>query len=256
MYVAIMNEPDVKSGKVDITSIRFCLSGAAPLPMEVQREFERVTGGKLVEGFGLTEASPVTHANPLDGIRKQGSIGMPVPETEIKLVAVDDRDREVGVGEIGELVVKGPQVMKGYWNMSEETEMVLIGGWLYTGDIARADEDGFFYIVDRKKDMIIASGYNVYPRDVEEVLFEHPKVADVAVAGVPDPKRGETVKAYIVLKEGESATQEEIIAFCQERMSKYKVPTIVEFRKELPKTPIGKVLRRQLIEEEKQKLSE
>ncbi len=256
MYIGLINDPSVKSGKTDLASIRFCLSGAAPLPVEVQREFERITGGKLVEGFGLTEASPVTHANPLEGIRKEGSIGMPMPNTEVKLVGVDDRDQEVAMGEVGELVVSGPQVMKGYWNMPEETEMVLEGGWLYTGDIARADEDGFFYIVDRKKDMIIASGYNVYPRDVEEVLFEHPKIVDVAVAGIPDPKRGETVKAYIVLKEGETATPEEIIAFCAERMSKYKVPTLVEFRKELPKTMIGKVLRRELIEEEKKKLAE
>ena len=256
MYIGLINDPDVQGGKMDITSIRFCLSGAAPLPVEVQSEFERLTGGKLVEGFGLTEASPVTHANPLVGIRKQGSIGMPMPNTDVKLVGVDDRDQEVAVGEVGELVVRGPQVMKGYWNMPEETEMVLQDGWLYTGDIARADEDGFFYIVDRKKDMIIASGYNVYPRDVEEVLFEHPKVADVAVAGVPDPKRGETVKAYIVLKEGETATPEEIIEFSRERMSKYKVPTLVEFRKELPKTMVGKVLRRELIEEEKKKLAE
>jgi long-chain acyl-CoA synthetase len=255
MYIALINNPDVKSGKMDVTSIRACLSGAAPLPVEVQQEFEKLTGGKLVEGYGLSESSPVTHANPLEGIRKAGSIGMPVPNTEVKIVDVEVRSKELPLGEIGELAVKGPQVMKGYWNMPEETENVMdAGGWLYTGDIARADETGFFYIVDRKKDMIIASGYNVYPRDVEEVIFEHPKVEDVAVAGIPDPKRGETVKAYVVLKEGETATEEEIIAFCRDKMSKYKVPTAVEFRAELPKTMVGKVLRRVLVEEEKKKL--
>jgi long-chain acyl-CoA synthetase len=255
MYIALINNPDVKSGKMDVTSIRACLSGAAPLPVEVQQEFEKLTGGKLVEGYGLSESSPVTHANPLEGIRKAGSIGMPVPNTEVKIVDVEVRSKELPLGEIGELAVKGPQVMKGYWNMPEETENVMdAGGWLYTGDIARADETGFFYIVDRKKDMIIASGYNIYPRDVEEVIFEHPKVEDVAVAGIPDPKRGETVKAYVVLKEGETATEEEIIAFCRDKMSKYKVPTAVEFRAELPKTMVGKVLRRVLVEEEKKKL--
>jgi long-chain acyl-CoA synthetase len=257
MYITLINHPEVKSGKLDLRSIRACLSGAAPLPVEVQVEFEGITGGKLVEGYGLSEASPVTHANPIDGMRKEGSIGMPLPSTEVKIVDVEDRTKELAVGEVGELVVRGPQVMKGYWNMPDETSLVLDEeGWLYTGDVARADEDGFFYIVDRKKDMIIASGYNIYPRDVEEVLFEHPKIADAAVAGVPHPKRGETVKAYVVLKEGETATAEEIIEFCKERMSKYKVPTEVEFRKELPKTMVGKVLRRVLVEEEKKKLQQ
>ncbi len=256
MYIALINNPDVQSGKMDVTSIRACLSGAAPLPVEVQQEFERLTGGKLVEGYGLSESSPVTHANPLEGMRKAGSIGMPVPNTEVKIVDVEDRTKELSLGEIGELAVKGPQVMKGYWNMPEETENVMDEeGWLYTGDIASVDETGFFYIVDRKKDMIIASGYNIYPRDVEEVIFEHPKVEDVAVAGIPDPKRGETVKAYVVLKQGETATEEEIIAFCRDKLSKYKVPTAVEFRAELPKTMVGKVLRRVLVEEEKQKLA-
>lgn len=255
MYIALINNPDVKSGKMDVTSISACLSGAAPLPVEVQEEFEKLTGGKLVEGYGLSESSPVTHANPLEGIRKAGSIGMPVPSTEVKVVDIEDRSKEMALGEIGELAIQGPQVMKGYWNMPDETELVLDDeGWLYTGDIARVDEYGFFYIVDRKKDMIIASGYNIYPRDVEEILFEHPKVADAAVAGIPDPKRGETVKAYIVLKEGKKATEEEIIEFCRDKMSKYKVPTAVEFRDELPKTTVGKVLRRVLVEEEKAKL--
>lgn len=253
MYVAIINHPDVKSGKYDIKSINACLSGAAPLPVEVQREFEELTGGKLVEGYGLSETSPVTHANPLEGMRKAGSIGLPVPNTEVKIVDIEDPTKELGVGEIGEIAIKGPQVMKGYWNMPDETEMVLKGDWLLTGDIGYVDEDGFFYVVDRKKDMIIAGGYNIYPRDVEEVIYTHPKVAEVAVAGIPHPVRGETVKAYVVLKEGETATPEEIIEFCRDKMAKYKVPTEVEFRKELPKTMVGKILRRYLVEQEKAK---
>ncbi len=253
MYVAIINHPDVKSGKYDVGSIKACLSGAAPLPVEVQRQFEDLTGGKLVEGYGLSETSPVASANPLEGMRKAGSIGMPIPNTEMKVVDIENHNKELSVGEIGEIAIKGPQVMKGYWNMPDETEMVLKGEWLLTGDIGYMDEDGFFYVVDRKKDMIIAGGFNIYPRDVEEVIYTHPKVEEVAVAGIPHPVRGETVKAYVVLKEGETATPEEIIDFCRDKMAKYKVPTEVEFRKELPKTMVGKVLRRFLVEQEKAK---
>lgn len=254
MYVAINNYRDI--AKYDLKSIRACISGAAPLPIEVQERFEALTGGKLVEGYGLTEASPVLHANPIYGSRKVGSIGLPLPDVEARIVDVETGLRDLPIGEAGELVVRGPQVMKGYWNRPDETESVLREGWLYTGDIARMDEDGFFYIVDRKKDLIIASGYNIYPRDVEEILFKHPKVKEVVVAGVPDVYRGETVKAYIVLKDGETATEDDIIEYCRKHMAKYKVPTAVEFRQELPKTIIGKVLRRILVEEEKQKHSD
>jgi long-chain acyl-CoA synthetase len=233
--------------------VKFCISGAAPLPLEVLQEFERVTGGKLREGYGLTESSPVTHCNPLEGLVKEGSIGIPFPDTACKIVDVDTGKKELGSNEIGELCIKGPQIMKGYWNMPEETDMTLQDGWLYTGDIAKVDEDGYFYIVDRKKDMIIASGFNIYPRDIEEVLYEHPKVKEAVVAGVPDAYRGETVKAYVVLKDGVTATEEEIIQFCTENMAKYKVPKIVEFRDELPKTIVGKILRRELVEEELKK---
>jgi len=253
MYVAFNNYPDI--GKYDVKSIRACISGAAPLPVEVQQRFMELTGARLVEGYGLSEASPVTHANPIHGLNKIGTIGLPFPDTDAKIVDLETGTKELPVGEIGELVVRGPQVMKGYWNMPEETAIALREGWLYTGDIAKMDEDGYFSIVDRKKDMIIAGGYNVYPRDVEEVLYEHPKVKEAVVAGVPDPYRGETVKAYIVLKEGETATEEEIIAFCRENLARYKVPKMVEFRSELPKTMVGKILRRILVEEEKAKLA-
>ena len=248
MYVAMLNHP--RLGKTKMRSIKACLSGAAPLPLEVRRNFERVTGGKLVEGYGLTEASPVTHANPLtaDGLVKEG-IGIPFPDTDAKLVDVETGTREVAAGESGELAVRGPQVMKGYWGKTEETANVLRDGWLHTGDVAKMDADGYFTIVERKKDMIIASGYNVYPREVEEVLFEHPAVAEAAVVGMPDPYRGETVKAFVVLKSGAAATAEEIMAFCKERMAPFKVPKQVEFRKDLPKSLVGKVLRRTLREQ-------
>ncbi len=251
MYVAINNYPGVE--KYDISSVRACISGAAPLPKEVWERFEALTGGKLVEGYGLTEASPVTHCNPIYGLRKP-CIGLPFPDTEAKIVDLDTGEKELPIGEIGELAVRGPQVMKGYWNMPEETELVLKpDGWLLTGDIAKMDEDGYFYIVDRKKEMILSGGYNVYPREIEEVLYAHPKVKEAAAVGVPDEYKGEVPKVFIVLKEGETATEEEIIAYCKENLAKYKIPKYVEFRKELPKTMVGKILRRVLAEEERKK---
>ncbi len=195
----------------------------------------------------------MTHANPIWGRNKIGTIGLSWPDTDSKVVDLETGEKELGIGEVGELIVRGPQVMKGYWNRPDETAKTLRNGWLYTGDVAKFDEEGYFAIVDRKKDMIIAGGYNIYPREVEEVLFEHPKVMEAAVAGVPDAYRGETVKAYVILKPGETATAEEIIEFCRERMAKYKAPRMVEFRESLPKTMVGKVLRRVLVEEEKQK---
>jgi long-chain acyl-CoA synthetase len=261
MYVAINNYPDL--GKYDVSSLNACLSGAAGLPEEVQRKFQDLTGARLVEGYGLSEASPVTHANPIFGENRIGTIGVPWPDTEVKIMDADTGEQELGVGEPGELCIRGPQVMKGYWQMPTETANTLRvhpeGGdpWLHTGDIAVMDEDGYFRIVDRKKDMILgAGGYNIYPREVEEVLFEHPKVVEAAAAGVPVPGKGERVKVFIVLKEGEEATEEEIIAFCKENLAPYKVPKFVEFRDELPKSMVGKVLRRVLIEEEKKRLAE
>lgn len=248
MYIALINHKRVK--EVDISSINVCVSGSAPLPLEVQERFEALTGGRLIEGYGLTEASPVTHANPIWGFRKIGSIGIPFPDTDTKVID-SDSGQELPIGEIGEIIIKGPQVMKGYWQREHETAMTIRDGWLYTGDMGRIDEDGFFSIVDRKKDLIIAGGYNIYPRDIEEVLFEHPAILEAAVAGVPDEYRGETVKAFVVLRPGMTLTEKELELWCRERLAAYKVPRKVDFRESLPKTMIGKVLRRQLLEEEK-----
>ncbi len=253
MYIAIINHPQVK--EYNISSIKVCSSGSAPMPVEALKRFEELTGGKISEGYGLTEASPVTHANPFSGKRKIGSIGLPRPDTDSKIVDLETGDRDLAPGEKGELCIRGPQVMKGYWNRPEETAKSLRDGWLYTGDIARMDEEGYFYIVDRKKDMVICGGYNVYPREIEEVLYQHPKIQEACIVGVPDAYRGETVKAFVVLKEKEQATAEEIIAFCQKNMAKYKAPTQIEFRKELPKSHVGKVLRKVLREEEEKKKS-
>ena len=252
MYIAILRHP--KLAKYDLRSIRACISGAAPLPNEVRKQFEAATGGRLVEGYGLTEASPVTHCNPLNGVVKE-CIGIPFPDTDARIVDPDDPTKEMSQGESGELAIRGPQVMKGYWNKPEETAEVVRDGWLLTGDIARMDTDGYFSIVDRKKDMILCSGYNVYPREVEEVLFMHPAVAQAAAIGVPDPYRGETVKAFVVLKAGTTATADEIIAFCKERLAPFKVPKQVEFTNELPISLVGKVLRRELRERELAKAS-
>lgn len=256
MYISIINHPKVQ--EYNLRSVKACLSAGAALPVEVAQRFKAITGANLVEGYGMTELSPTAIANPINGESRAGSIGLPVPNTDVRIVSLtpdENNDyKPLAIGEEGEIVVKGPQVMKGYWKREEETRNTIDpDGWLHTGDIARQDEDGYFYIVDRKKDLIIASGYNIVPREVEEVLFMHPKVQEAAVAGVPDPRRGETVKAYIILKPGESSNTEEIRAFCKENLAPYKVPTLVEFRQELPKSQIGKVLRRILVEEEKQK---
>jgi len=248
MYNAINHHPEI--AKYDVKSIRACISGSAPLPMAVKETFEELTGGKLVEGYGLTEAPTATHCNPMYGMNVEGSIGMPLPDVEARIVDVETGTKELPVGEVGELVLRSPNVMKEYWNMPEETAIALREEWLYTGDIALMDEKGYFYIVDRKKDMIIASGLNVYPSEVEDVLCEYPKIQEAAVAGIPDPKRGETVKAWVVLKPGETATADEIRDFCRDKLAKYKIPYYVEFRDELPKTMVGKVLRRALAEEE------
>jgi long-chain acyl-CoA synthetase len=251
MYNAINNYPDLS--RFNIRSIRACISGSAPLMPETQHKFEKLTGGRLREGYGLSEAPTASHCNPIFGENRVGSIGIPLPDVECKIVSLDEPDKEMGVGEIGELCLKGPIVMKGYWNMPTETNNVLKDGWLYTGDIAKMDEDGYFYIVDRKKDMVIAGGYNIYPTNIEKVIKEHPKVFDVAAAGIPDPYRGETIKVWVVPKPGETLTEQEVIDFCRKELAKFEVPTAVEFRNELPKTMVGKVLRRMLVEEEKKK---
>jgi long-chain acyl-CoA synthetase len=262
LYIAI-NEGK-ETGRYDLTSIRACLSGAAPLPLAVAEKFHRITGATVVEGYGLTETSPVTHANPLDGRARAGSIGLPIPDTDCRIVELEDWSREVQPGQEGELIISGPQVMKGYFNRPDETaDMIKEAGpgtrWLLTGDIAKMDEQGFFSIVDRKKDMILVSGFNVYPTDIEQVIYRHPKVQKVCVAGVPDETTGEAVKAYIVLREGQTVTPEEIIEWLRNEetgLTGYKVPKLIEFRESLPETLVGKVLRRVLQQEEKVKAAE
>ncbi|MFZ5590917.1 MAG: long-chain-fatty-acid--CoA ligase [Bacillota bacterium] len=254
IYVALINHPDTP--KYDLSSIRGCLSGAAPLPLEVKQKFEAITGGCLVEGYGLSETSPVALSNILSRQHDPGTvgaIGLPLPDTLVKIADLETGQRELPPGQVGEICVKGPQVMVGYWNRPEETAAALRDGWLYTGDIGYMDERGYTFIVDRKKDLIIAGGYNIYPREVEEVLYEHPKVREAAVIGVADPYRGETVKAFVVLKEGEQASEQEIMDYCRQKLAAYKIPRIVEFRPELPKTNVGKILRRVLAEEERSK---
>jgi long-chain acyl-CoA synthetase len=251
MYIGMLEHPDIE--KTDLTSIKGCFSGSAPLPLEVISEFEKKTGAVIVEGFGMTESCPVTHINPFKGKRKVGSVGLPISDTESRIVDLGDGVTDVPVGETGELLVKGPQVMKGYWNRPDATAETITDGWLHTGDIAKMDEDGYFYIVDRKKDMIISGGFNVYPRDIEEVFFEHPKVMEATVIGIPHPKRGESVKVFVVLKEGQTATAEEMLKYCEDKLAKYKWPTEIEFRKELPKTNVGKVLKKDLRAMEQQK---
>jgi long-chain acyl-CoA synthetase len=252
MYIGMLNHPDLK--KTDMSCIKGAFSGSAPLPVEVIHNFEKATGAVIVEGFGMTETTPVTHVNPFaGGARKVGSIGLPISDTECRIVDLDNGMTDMPIGQPGELIVKGPQVMKGYKGMPEETANSLKDGWMYTGDIATMDEDGYFYIVDRKKDMIISGGFNVYPRDIDEVYYEHPKVQEACSIGIPDAKRGENVKLFVVLKEGETATQEEMIEYGKTKLAAYKLPSEVEFRKELPKTNVGKILRKQLRAEELEK---
>jgi long-chain acyl-CoA synthetase len=249
MYIGMLAHPNIK--KTDMSCIKGAFSGSAPLPVEVIHEFEKVTGAVIVEGFGMTETTPVTHINPFaGGARKVGSVGVPVTDTEARIVDLEDGVTDMPVGERGELIVKGPQIMLGYKGKPEETANTLKDGWIYTGDIATMDEDGYFYIVDRKKDMIISGGYNVYPRDIDEVYYEHPKVQEACSIGIPDAKRGESAKLFIVLKEGETATQEEMIEYGKTKLAAYKLPVEVEFRKELPKTNVGKILRKTLKAEE------
>jgi len=254
LYAMLVNHPDIR--KYNLRSIKFCISGAASLSPEVQKKFIDLTGGVLVEGYGLTESSPVTHSNPFDPTMKTvkvGSIGLPWPDTDAKIVDLKTGKKELPVGKIGEIIIKGPQIMKGYWNKPEETEAVLKNGWLYTGDIGKMDQDGYFYVTDRKKDLIKYKGYSVYPREVEDVIYEHTAVKLCAVVGKPDPIAGEIPKAFIVLKEGAKADGEEIVKFVKTKVAPFKAIREVEFRTELPMTAVGKVLHRTLREEEKQK---
>jgi long-chain acyl-CoA synthetase len=248
LYAAIVNSP--AAAHLDLSSIKACLSGAAALPVAVQERFEHLTGGKLVEGYGLSETSPVTHANPIDGVRVAGSIGLPLPSTEARVLALDSED-ELGPEEEGELAVAGPQVMRGYWRREEESRAAFTAdGFFRTGDLARRNADGFFFIVDRKKDLINTGGFKVVPREVEEILFRHPAVADAVVVGVPDPIRGEAVKAFVVLHPDARVGEDDVLEYCRLHLASYKVPRAVEFRAEVPKTAVGKALRRVLAAEE------
>ncbi len=246
LYNAINNAPDVAAGKVDLSSIKACLSGSAALMKQTKEKFERLTGGRIVEGYGLSEAPTATHCNPFGGENRLGSIGLPFPDVDARIVNLEDGVAEMPVNEAGELIIRSPQVMLGYHNMPKETEIALHDGWLYTGDIARMDEDGYFYIVDRKKDLIKPGGMEVWPREVEEVICAHPSVAEVAVTGIPDVYRGETVKAWVVLKTAGVLSKSDIQAWCRERLAPFKIPTEVEFRTELPKSTLGKILKREL----------
>ena len=254
LYISLLQQKDV--GDYDLKSIKYCVSGSAPMPVEYIEQFKAMTGAEILEGFGLTEASPVTHLNPLSGKRKPGSIGLPFPDTEAWVVDMEVGSVALPPGKIGELVVRGPQVMMGYYNRPDATADTLRNGRLYTGDIATMDEEGYFYIVDRKKDLIISAGYNIYPREIDEVLHTHPKIKEAVAVGIPHGTRGEVVKAYVVLEEGEKMTKNEVIAFCRNKLANYKVPRLVEFRESLPKTMVGKVLRRALRAEEEQKIKD
>ncbi len=248
MYIALLNHPDIR--KTSMTCIKGCFSGSAPLPLEVIRKFEGLTRAAISEGFGLTEAAPITHANPFNGVRKVGSVGLPFPDTDCRIVDLEEGTTDVPVGQSGELLVRGPQVMQGYWKNPQETAGTLRDGWLFTGDIARMDEDGYFYIVDRKKDMVISGGHNVYPREIEEVLYKHPKIKEVCAIGIPHPSRGEQIKVFLVPVGGESIAAEELTEYCRTRLADYKLPTRFEFRKDLPKSDVGKILKKALREEE------
>ncbi len=258
LYTAINNHPDVTSGKVSLKSIRACVSGSAPLPPATKRDFERLSGGALREGFGMSEAPTASHCNPLNGENRTGSIGLPLPDMDVRIVSLDDGVTEVPIGEIGELIMTGPQLMVGYHGMPTETANVLreLDGkqWLYSGDIARMDEDGYFYIVDRKKDMALIGGFNVYPNNIEKAISEHPAVLEVGVAAIPHPdadKIGqEALKAWVVMRPEQSVTEKELIAHCEARMARYEVPTRFAFVSELPKTTVGKTLRRELVQME------
>ncbi len=251
VYISLMQQKDIK--QYDLTSIDYCVSGSAPMPLEGMRRFKDLTGAEIIEGYGLTEASPVTHLNPLGGKRKNGSIGMPFPDTDCRIVDMDLGTVPLPPGKIGEMIIKGPQVMRGYWNRPDDTASTLRNGWLYTGDIATMDEDGYFTIVDRKKDMIISGGYNVYPREIDEVLLEHPKIQDAVTVGIPHHARGEIIKAYVVVRPGETLEKSDVISHCKAKLANYKIPKQVEFRKDLPKSIVGKVLRRVLKAEEAEK---
>ena len=251
MFMALLKTKEIKV--CDLSSLTACICGSAPIPVEHLKQFKEITGMGICEGYGLTEASPITHLNPMHGLQKTGSIGVPLPGTEAKIVDMDLGSVEVPTNKAGELIIRAPQVMQGYWRRPDDNANTLRNGWLYTGDIATMDDDGYFYIVDRKKDMAIVGGYNVYPREIDEVLHEHPKIKDAVSVGIPHPSKGEIIKAFIVPEDNVTLTKAEVLTYCRERLAQFKVPRQVEFRKELPRTIVGKVLRRELRAEEIEK---
>jgi long-chain acyl-CoA synthetase len=255
MYHNINQHPDVKAGKYNLRTIKACISGSAPLLREIKDRFEQLTGGKLIEGYGLSEAPTATHCNPMFGVNRAGSIGLPLPDVDCRIVDLEKGEKDLDWGEVGELVVRGPQVMHSYHDMPDETQQTLRNGWLYTGDIARMDKDGYFYLIDRKKELIKIGGLQVWPREIEEVIASYPKVLEVGVAGVPHPTRVEIVKAWVVLRSGETMTIKEVKDWCEENLATFKVPEEVEFRTTLPRTLVGKLLRRELIREHLENLS-
>ncbi len=249
LYATLNHYPAVLAGKYDLSSIKACISGSATLPIKVKQEFEALTKGHLVEGYGLSEAPTATHCNPILGENREGSIGLPLPNVACKVVDLETGENEVEVGEIGELIIKGPQVMAGYHQRPDETTLTLRNGWLFTGDVVRMDHDGYFYMVDRKKDVVKVGGFQVWPNEVEAVIIRHPKVREVAVAGLIDEDGNEAVKAWVVLETGEESSAEEIQRFCDQYLTRYKIPRYIEFRVALPRTIVGKVLRRVLSSE-------
>ncbi|MBQ4133622.1 MAG: long-chain fatty acid--CoA ligase, partial [Desulfovibrionaceae bacterium] len=251
MFMSLLKTKEIKN--CDLSSLKACICGSAPIPVEHLSRFREITGMGICEGYGLTEASPITHLNPVHGLQKPGSIGVPLPGTDAKIVDMELGSVEVPVGKAGELIIRGPQVMQGYWRRPDDNANTLRNGWLYTGDIATMDEDGYFYIVDRKKDMVIVGGYNVYPREIDEVLHEHPKIKEAVAVGIPHSSKGEVIKVYIVPEDDVTLTKAEVMAYCREHLAQYKVPRHVEFRKDLPRTMVGKVLRRELRAEEIEK---
>src|SRR5262245_41181201 len=257
LYAALLNHPDVQRGKVDFKSIRICFSGASALMADTKTRFEALTGGRIVEGYSLTEAMMALCVNPVEGPNKTGSVGMPLPDIQVRIFDAEEGIREMPPGEVGEICFSGAQLMTGFWNRADETSLVLrdhaeddgLHRWLHTGDLGYMDDDGFVFIVDRKKDLIKTSGYQVWPREIEEILSSHPAVAEVGVVGVADEVKGEAVRAWVVLRQGQSASESDLRAYCREQLAPYKVPSRIEFRTELPKTMVGKVLRRALRDE-------
>jgi long-chain acyl-CoA synthetase len=254
LFNAILNHPKVQSGKVSLKSLKLNISGAAPLMLETKQRFEKATGGRIVEGFSMTEMMMAIIATPILGLYKPGAVGIPVSDVELRVVDADTGERDLPPNEVGEFIVRAPQLMKCYWGRPDETANAIRDGWLYTGDLGYLDEDGYMFIVDRKKDVIKPSGFQVWPREVEEVLAAHPAVAEVSVAGVPDPFQSEAVKAWVVLRSGQAACEDELREHCRQKLAAYKVPKRIQFLDKLPKSHIGKTLRRELVASEKEAL--